>query len=253
MTENPLRKIWSAGRPAFGARLAIPSWFAAEIIGRAGFDFVYVDQQHGLLDDGVVASMLEVLAHHTVPLLRVAHNDPHLIGQALDRGALGVIVPGVSTPEEAAAAAAACRYPPFGVRSFGPVRAAMVQGSRSIDALSSVLCIAMVETTEGMQHLDEIAATPGIDVLYIGPMDLSLGIGTPLPSGAFGPELAAAVTAIREAGERHGKIAGIGGLLSGEAARRYAADGFKMVTVTSDVEALKGGSVRELADAKGSW
>src|ERR671916_44092 len=159
--------------------MTVPGSVGAEIFASAGVDYVCVDQQHGVIDyDSMVPMFQAIRAEGATPITRVLSNDPFLIMKALDAGALGVIVPLVNNAEDAARAVAACRYPPRGVRSYGPVRAAGVIGSRDPEELGGGgLCLGMVETREALERVDEIAATPGLDGIYIGPSDLALSLG----------------------------------------------------------------------------
>ena len=151
MTINPLRAAWDEGRTAFGLWAAIPSSFSAEIVAGAGVDYVCVDQQHGIVDYASMVPMLQAIgAAGAAPITRVLSNDPYRIMKALDAGALGVIVPLVNDAGEAANAVAACRYPPDGIRSYGPIRASSVIGSRDPEDLAGeVLCMVMVEDAGG--------------------------------------------------------------------------------------------------------
>src|ERR671921_2446789 len=177
--KNPLREVWAEGRTAFGLWAAIPSSFSAELVAGAGADYVCVDQQHGVVNYASMVPMLQAIgAAGAAPITRVLSNDPFLIMKALDAGAWGVIVPLVNNAEEAARAAAACRYPPGGMRSYGPVRAAGVIGSRDPEKLGGeVLCLVMVETRGALERVEEITGTPGVDGAYIGPSDLALSLG----------------------------------------------------------------------------
>ena len=151
----------------------------AELAAAAGYDYVCVDLQHGLSDEATMVSMFQATqAAGAVPLARLAWNEPWLIMRALDLGAVGVILPLIDNAVEARRAVESCRYPPVGKRSYGPVRAELVMGSAAPDELGGdALCFAMIETREGIENLDEIAATPGLDGLYIGPSDLSIALG----------------------------------------------------------------------------
>src|SRR5690606_27296531 len=143
-------------------------------------------------------------------ITRVLHNDPALIGQALDAGAQGVIVPMVNSAEEAARAAAGCRYPPQGIRSFGPTRAALTLGSTDVETLGQgALCLVMVETRQGLKNIKEIVQTPGIDGVYIGPADLALGLGLTFNSEFTDPEHTAAIELILKTCLDNGLLAGI--------------------------------------------
>jgi len=253
-----LRVKWDAGEAAFGLWAAIPASLTAELGADAGYDYVCVDLQHGLSDEATMISMFQATqVAGAVPLARLAWNEPWLIMRALDLGALGVILPLIDNAEDARRAVEACRYPPRGRRSYGPVRAQMVVGSTSMDDLADeVLCFAMIETRDGLDNLDEIAATPGLDGLYVGPSDLAIALGLaprPLSNGAGEdrPALAEAIDRIREVCAASGLIAGIQ-CGSGVAASRYAGAGFRLITVGTDVNLFKSAIKRELTAAKGA-
>jgi len=214
---------------------------ATERIGRAGYDYVVLDGQHGLLGYSGLLSGLTALdaAGGAVGLVRVEANEPAPIGHALDAGAGGVIVPLVSSPEEAAAAVAAARYPPVGVRSYGPMRSGLRIGPDPADSNDSVVVLAMIETPGGLARVAEIAATPGLDGLYIGPNDLRIAVGGSTPDDpAVQDELDAALVAIREACDAAGIAAGIF-TPSGSVAAQRLAEGFTFVTVALDLTHLE--------------
>jgi 4-hydroxy-2-oxoheptanedioate aldolase len=215
-------------------------------MGQLGFDWACVDLQHGLAGLETAAPMLQAIsATGPVPLLRVPANEPWLIMRALDLGARGVFVPLVSSPDEAARAAAACRYPPEGNRSWGPVRGAPALGTAAPERNERVLCIVMIETREGVESLDEICAVPGVDGIYIGPADLGLAHGL-----APGPELETVIAGILATCRRHGLPAGIH-TRSGEQAKGYAEAGFSFASLASDRELLARGAAEALATALG--
>jgi 4-hydroxy-2-oxoheptanedioate aldolase len=191
-----------------------------------------------------------------VPLARLAWNEPWLIMRALDLGAAGVILPLIDNAAEAARAVQACRYPPHGKRSYGPVRSELVVGSAAPDVLGEdALCIAMIETRDGLDNVDEIAATPGLDGLYIGPSDLSLALGLPPRPVAVDPgddrqALVDAIERVRDACTANGLIPGMH-CAAGEAAARYAESGFALITVGVDTSWYKAAIRRELETARG--
>ena len=250
--SNPLKAAWAESQTAFGLWMTVPGSIGAEILAGAGVDYVCVDQQHGVIDyDSMVPMFQAIRAEGQAPITRVLSNDPFLIMKALDAGAWGVIVPLINNAEDAARAVSACRYPPQGMRSYGPVRAAGVIGSRDPEELGGeVLCLVMVETREGLERVEEIAATPGLDGIYIGPSDLALSLGLPPTLDIQEGEHAEAVGRIREACHRHGVAAGIHSA-SGESAREHAQAGFDMVTVATDAALLKGAARREVVVARG--
>ncbi len=173
---NAVRAAFERGEPAIGGWCSIPSPLAAEQLARAGFPWVVIDLQHGGATWGSeLISLVQALALGGADtIIRVGGNDPTSIMRAMDVGAIGVIVPMIDTPEQAASAASAMRYPPVGSRSYGPTRARYT----SVDeANADVLCLPMIETALGHENLEAIAAVPGVDGLFIGPVDLTLSLG----------------------------------------------------------------------------
>jgi 4-hydroxy-2-oxoheptanedioate aldolase len=249
---NPLKKSWAESRTAFGLWMTVPGPVGAEILAQTGVDYVCVDQQHGVIDyDSMVPMLQAIRAPETAPITRVLSNDPFLIMKALDAGAWGVIVPLINDAEDAARAVSACRYPPQGIRSYGPVRAAGVIGSRDPEELGGeVVCLVMVETREALERVDEIASTPGLDGIYIGPSDLALSLGLTPGLDIKEGEHAEAVNRIREACHRNGIAAGIHAP-SGEWARKHAEAGFDMVTVATDATLLRAAALQEVTVARG--
>ncbi len=247
--ENPLRVKWSRGEVVRGAWCTSPSAVVAEAVASSGYDYVCVDMQHGAVDYSDAVGMLQAIhAQGATPIARVPSNDLATIGKVLDAGALGVVVPLVNNGEEAAAAVAACRYPPNGGRSFGPVRASTVVGSRDPRDLEQIVVAVMVETREGLDNVDEIAATPGLDAIYVGPADLALALD--LPPAYERPEAAhtEAIDTIRAACERHGVVPGVH-CVGGEMGARRVAQGFRMTTLVNDLALVRSGAVAELAAA----
>ncbi len=245
-----LRAKWEGGEPAFGLWAGIDSSLTAELTAAAGYDYVCVDLQHGLSDERTMVSMFQAItAAGSTPLARLAWSEPWLIMRALDLGAGGVIVPLVDSAEEAARAVSACRYPPEGTRSYGPVRADLALGSAApADLAAGVLCFAMIETRDGLERLEEIASTRGLDGLYIGPSDLSLALGLPPPAIGHA-RLEDAITRVREVAHAHGLIAGMH-CAGGAAAQARAAEGFELITVAVDASLFKASIARELAAAR---
>ena len=246
---NPLKARWAAGETTFGLWCTTANAAQAEYAATTSVDWILWDQQHGLVTDADLADVFRgCRGTDVVPLARVAANDLTLIGRALDAGAAGVVVPLVNTPEEAAAAAAACRFMPNGQRSFGPNRVTIVVGGLDPRVVEDVACIVMIETATGLANADAIAATPGVDAILIGPSDLALGLG--LAFNDRGETHQRAVQTILDAARGAGKAAGIV-LASGETSRAHAAMGFQFMNVTSDVGALMDGVERELRVARG--
>jgi 4-hydroxy-2-oxoheptanedioate aldolase len=222
----------------------------AEAAARQGYDYVVIDLQHGVASEPEAMAMMQAAdAAGAIPVVRVAANDPMIIGRALDAGALAVIVPMVNDAAAARAAVASCRYAPEGRRSYGPV-AAM---SRYMDdyanvANSVVTCVIMIETADALKNLDEILQVPGVDAVYVGPFDLSLMLGLPPASYHEDARFTAAIARILEGCARHRVVAGIhaDASLSG----MWATMGFRMITVGFDQQSVVGGLRTALDEAR---
>jgi 4-hydroxy-2-oxoheptanedioate aldolase len=176
MFTNKLKSLWTEGKPVLNGWLSIGNPFTAEIMAAQGYDSVTIDIQHGALDYSSVLPMFQAMrGSGVVPMARVPWREPGIIMKALDAGAMGIICPMINSGAEAAEFVSYMRYPPHGQRSFGPTRAAIAYGGYSTAANDEVLAFAMIETQSGMDNLEDIAATPGLDGIYIGPADLTLG------------------------------------------------------------------------------
>jgi 4-hydroxy-2-oxoheptanedioate aldolase len=193
---------------------------------------------------------MAVTAGGSTGVVRVPVNEPSWIGRALDAGAEAVIVPLVNSAAEAAAAARACRYPPNGVRSFGPMRSGLRTGLDPRVADESVACIVMIETREGLADVQRICATPGVDGVYIGPSDLaiSLGHGTPAEGRAL-PEFGEALATVRAAASAAGIAAGMH-CVDGAMAAESLKSGFTFVSVSNDLNHISAFVRRELLAAE---
>lgn len=251
MRTNHVLRAWRDGKQTVGAWLAIDSTYSAEIMAHAGFDWLCLDTQHGLLDYNDVKRMLPAISTtDTIPFVRVPWNEPYEIMKALDAGAYGVVVPMVNNRGEAEAAVRACRYPPDGLRSHGPARAAIYAGrGYAQEANGEIACIVMIETAEALENLDEIMSTPGVDAVYIGPSDLAYALGLAPTGDNNEPEHVAAVNRIHATAKKHGIASGIhtGSL---EFARRYLDQGFHMVTLGSDSGFMARLARNELGEAR---
>ncbi len=251
MRRNLALAKWRAGGRTIGGWLSLSNTHIAELMAHAGFDWLCVDLQHGLLDYGDLRHMLPAIAtSDATPIVRVAGHDPAGIMKALDAGALGVIVPLVNSRDEAAAAIAACRYPPDGIRSYGPLRAALYGGSGyAAEANREIACIAMIETRAGLDNLEAIVTTPGLGGIYIGPADLALSLGLPALGDTDDPVHLAAVGRILAVCQAHGVPAGIHASGRDFALRRLEA-GFNFVTLGSDAGFLGRAMAADLAVAR---
>lgn len=211
MRENKLKRQWAAGEKTVNGWLAIPNGFSAEIMAHQGFDSLTIDMQHGVVDYQAAVSMLQAISTtDTVPMVRVPWNEPGVLQKVLDAGAYGVICPMINSRAEAEAFVSACRYPPMGSRSFGPIRATIYGGADyPSHANDEVLTLAMIETKQAMADLDAILEVEGLDGIYVGPADLAISLGV---APGFDPEDKTVVDAIQsivDTTKRHNKIAGI--------------------------------------------
>ena len=204
------RKLLS-GQVSLGSWLQIASPTAAEIMANSGFEWLALDCEHGLIDLETAGRMIAAIEQvGVVPFVRVPVNDPIWIRRMLDAGAGGVIVPMVDSPEQAAAAVAAAKYPPEGVRGFGFCRA-NGYGLNFEDyvarANESISVVVQIEHIEGVRRVDEIVSTPGVDGTLVGPYDLSGSMG--IMGQMSHPEMVAAMETVVVACQRHGVAAGL--------------------------------------------
>jgi 4-hydroxy-2-oxoheptanedioate aldolase len=235
-----LRACWSRGEAAFGAWSVSADPLVAELVAATDTDVVCVDAQHGWADVATLPPLLESMRTlGRVPLVRVRWNDPGQIMRALDAGAAGVIVPMINDAEEASAAAQACRFPPQGIRSWGPLWSARPIATPT-QADAEVMCVVMIETADAIANLRDILATPGVDAVYIGPNDLALSCGlgreTYRSSDAVDELLTSVVGAAKDAGKPVGLHCSDVAM-----ARDWQARGADWLTILTDVDVLAAG------------
>ena len=247
MRANTLRQIWARGEAVVNGWLSIPSAFSAEVMAHQGFDSLTVDMQHGVIDYQDAVTMLQAIATTPVmPLARVPWNDPARLMKILDAGAYGVICPMINTREEAEALVAACKYPPRGYRSWGPVRASLYAGADYGDhANEDLIVMPMIETAEALKNLEAILTVPGVDAVYVGPSDLSLALGCKPRLDQTDPPVVEAQQRIVEACKRHGVVAGIHNSTAAYALTMVAI-GYQFVTLASDSRFLAARAAEEV-------
>ncbi|MCU1656029.1 MAG: hypothetical protein JWO57_685 [Pseudonocardiales bacterium] len=239
--ERRLRDALARRGTAYGVWCSIGSAHAVEILADVGPDFVVLDRQHGLIEDGAMVDMLRAVARTDVsPLVRVSRNDATVIGQALDSGADGVIVPMIHDAEDARAAVEACRYPPSGRRSYGPARSAMLTTGTPTEVNDTILCIPLIESSKGAAAAAEICAVPNVGGVMIGMADLAIDLG--LVVGTTSPELETAVSGVVEAA----RAAGVPVMIGASDAHRISDIDARMVVATTDVALLRSGLQRAL-------
>lgn len=252
--DSPLKARLKAGRPALGCFLNMANGMAAEICARAGFDMVLIDCEHGPGDIAAAIQQMQAAQAGGCPaMVRVPWNDTVYLKRILDAGAQGVMIPAIGTAEEALAAVAACRYPPRGVRGIAyPIVRASGYGTDLANYLDKtvdeLLVMAQIETRAGVENAAAIAGTEGIDLIFVGPMDLSASLGY------FGqpdhPEVRKAIDGVKSSVKRAGKLIGIIPTPAYDARTLFGL-GFDLVLDGADVAFLRDGAlakVRAVAD-----
>jgi 4-hydroxy-2-oxoheptanedioate aldolase len=238
---NALRKRWQSGRAGINGWLAAPSAFVAEVMAQAGWDSLTVDMQHGVQDYlSTLACFQGMQPHNVTPMVRVPWNEPGIIGKVLDAGAMGVICPMVNTRAQAEAFVAACRYPPAGARSFGPIRAGIYGQAGTgwtTTANADVICMPMIETQEAFGNLEAILDVPGVDAVYVGPSDFGLSYGLVPKLDREEPEMLARYEHILAETDKRGQSAGIHCGSAAYAARAIGM-GFRLATISNDTGLL---------------
>ncbi len=245
---NTLKERLAAGGRAFGLWLHSTSEPVAEAAAAQGYDFMFVDNEHGgggLADAVRLIRLLDALG--VPPVVRVPWKDPVYLKRVLDAGATSIMVPTIETAEEAAAVVAACRYPPKGFRGFGPWRQIGLGGDLAAYARRAheeLLLIVQSETAKAVDNVAAIAAVDGVDALFIGPNDLSGSLGHFLEFEH--PKVRGAIDRAFEAIRKAGKPAGNVPHGSRTTADLFAA-GYAMVGASSDLSLVRDAAQAEIA------
>jgi 4-hydroxy-2-oxoheptanedioate aldolase len=235
-----VRGLVSEATLKLGAWCGIPSSYTVELMCAAGYDWICIDTQHGMIDYPSVRGMLQASSIRGLPaLVRVpSAEDTAAIMRALDAGAAGVLVPMVSTAQEARAAVSACRYPPAGTRSWGPARALPSGPGFSPEAANQhVICAVQIETLEALENLGDILAVDGVDVAFVGPADLALAMGLRPAAAPQRGEHAAAIEMVARRARQAGVRAGVYGG-SPEIVAQYVRLGYDFVAAANDAQLL---------------
>lgn len=239
--ENPVKKALQEGKPVVGLTVSVPSAEIALQGARLGFDFLWIEMEHSAITLESARNMiLAIQGTNTVPIIRVPVNELWTAKRALDIGALGVVFPFTSTPELAGQAVAACKYPPQGRRGSGASLAAQrwpaPQGYGDF-ADSNVLVIVIIEQKEAVERVDEIVSVPGIDVVFIGPSDLSHSCGF---RGRQTPEVKEAIARVVAACKRHGVP--VGRTASAADIAEHIQEGFRFFQGPSELTLMAAGA-----------
>lgn len=256
MASFALARRLRAGETVYCGWCALGSPIVAESIAREGFSAVNIDQQHGLWDFAAAVTAIGALTQAgSAPVVRVPLGDFASASRALDVGAEAIIAPMINTATDARAFVAAAKYPPLGERSWGPNRAMALQGrTNSVDYLreanDGTLTLAMIETTTALANVDAIAATPGIDALFVGPYDLATALSAGTAQDVTAPAVERAIDHICAAAKKAGKIPGIY-CRDAERALAMAKRGFRFIAVGSDLGFLREGAAPHMKALKG--
>ncbi len=241
-----------AGDVLMGSWVAVPSPMVAEIVADTGFDYVVIDTEHGPTGYETLANMLMAFRGvETVPLVRVQSNDPVPIKRTLDAGAEGIMVPNVRSVEEAKAAVAACRYPPDGERGFGPLRASgyYAHADAYVPAANANVIVAIqIEDKRAVEDIDNILDVPGIDIVVVGPNDMS---------GTYGlfrqhdhPTMVEARKTVIAAARQRGLPVCPGIPVSPDVLKAQVAEGYTVLFAAADAGALVEGLAVALANGR---
>lgn len=248
--RNKLKERLQKGELLIGTLVGLGHADVTEILAGLGFDWLFLDAEHGPLSFETLQQLMQAMGNTgCVPIVRPQWNDPVQIKRILDIGAYGVLVPWVNTREEAEGAVRACKYPPEGIRGFGPRRAARFDPDYFQTANEEILVVVMIETEIALKNLDEILSVPGVDACFIGPYDLSCNLGFGVPPQWDNPNYLAAIDRILEISRKHEKPTGIYATLD---IIEWAIDkGFRFITVGDADSFLINGAKIALAKAKG--
>jgi 4-hydroxy-2-oxoheptanedioate aldolase len=246
-----------AGETIYGAWCMTGSPIVGETIAREGFAAVVLDAQHGLWDTASLIVGVAAINHaEATPVIRVPLNDFALVSRALDFGAEAIIAPMINSVSDARQFAAAAKYPPLGERSWGPLRAMTLQGHRTTpvdymrEANEGTLTFAMIETTTALGNVDAIAATPGIDALFVGPYDLATALSGGAAQDVHAAPVEQAIDKICAAARKSGKIPGIY-CRDAEGAVAMARRGYGFIIAGNDQTTLREAAAAQLKTLKG--
>ncbi|WP_287124792.1 HpcH/HpaI aldolase/citrate lyase family protein [Chromohalobacter sp.] len=252
LPRNPFKAALD-GDTRYGCWAGFATGYAAEILATTGFDWLLIDGEHAPnIVPTTLAQLQALAAYPCAPVVRTVNHDPALIKQLLDIGTQTLMIPMVDTAEQAAQLVAATRYPPHGFRGVGGGLTRATRWGAVEDYMAQAheeLClIVQVESRSGVDNAEAIAATPGVDAIFVGPFDLSTEtghIGDPTP-----PEVQAMIRHTLDATHAAGKAAGI--LAPAEAdARRYAQWGFDFIAVGIDISLLRQAAMETVSRYKG--
>lgn len=245
-----LRQRLKQTTPLYNLFQITPNTWATEWICQGGTESITLDLQHGMIEHAHVLPMLQAMrAGGSYPLVRLAWNRPELIMKALDYGVDALICPMIDSAADAAAFVRAAKYPPLGNRSFGPFRAGVLaEDDYFATANRNTLCFAMVETAGAVRELAAIAATPGLDGLYVGPFDLSVSLGLEKKADFSDPELLLVIDEVLVTAKDRGLFTGVF-TVDPKDAGAMAAKGFDLVSCGTENLVFQ----RAMRDWRAAW
>jgi 4-hydroxy-2-oxoheptanedioate aldolase len=251
MRTNSLKAKLARGEPCRGVWLGIPSVHSARLLARQPVDWLLIDGEHSPVGVETQAQMVAAIAEANgpAPLVRIAQPSVENIKQALDGGAYGVLSPMVNTADEAERVVAWSKFPPDGQRSFGSAYGGLAFGLSMPEYLSrankQTLVMIQIESQAALGNLDAIFSVPGIDLAFVGPVDLSISLGLDPMAENQHPAFKKALRDILRAAQAHHLPLGIY-CSNGKAAANRIQEGFSLVNVASDIGLLQRGLLSEL-------
>ena len=251
MFKNKILEKIKSNQPVINGWLSIPNSFTAEAMSKMGWDSLTIDMQHGQNDYSATLSMLQAISTtDTTPLARVPWNEPGIIMKMLDLGVLGIIAPMINSKKECENFVSYCSYPPKGQRSFGPMRAQLIYGSDYFEnANSNIISLAMIETKEAVDNIDEILSVPGLTGVYIGPADMSSAYGLKPQFDVKSDPVFSNIKMIVNKAKKYGKVAGIHNG-STSYAKEMIGLGYQFVTISSDFRSMSAQAQSIIDDMK---
>ncbi|HTT08931.1 MAG TPA: aldolase/citrate lyase family protein [Gammaproteobacteria bacterium] len=247
MGGKTFRQRLRAGEQLFGTLVSLHSADVAELLSKAGFDWLFIDTEHGAFDPAQAQALLQAVGDRCPCLIRVPAGEEVSIKKALDVGAAGVIVPQVNTAQDAARVVKLCKYPPVGTRGVGIARA-HGYGYGFADYIASaneeVAVVLQIEHIDGVNNIRDIIRVADIDAVFIGPYDLSASMGR--TGQVDDPEVQKAIATVRDVALAAGLKLGIFGI-SAAAVKPYAAQGFTLLTAGCDTIFLSNAAQQTLA------
>jgi 4-hydroxy-2-oxoheptanedioate aldolase len=242
MKINPVKKSLREGRPSFGTWLSLGDLYATRVMARAGFEWLTLDLEHSAIDWSQAAMIFAAVADAgCIPLARVPQGSHDYIKRVLDAGAWGIVVPMVNTAEQARVAIAAAKYPPLGNRSLGGGMHSMNFGATTGEyyakANDEILVVLQTESPQGVANAEEIYSLPGVDAIFVGPVDLRANMRRTDGAEATDAEFEAMIQTVIDVGRRTGTPTGMH-VMDPVTARARAEQGMRFIAVGSELRMM---------------